>query len=79
MELISKDELKTFHNDLGEIIDKLDTKNPLDTISFANSLINMGTYLINQSSSKLIAKAFSKKEIRKMNAELEKRKPLKEA
>ena len=78
MQFTNPEELKEFHKELGVIIENLNVENPLDTISFAYSLINMGTHLINQSSSKLITKAFSRKEVMKLNKDLETRKPLKE-
>jgi len=75
MELIQKKELKEFHEELGLIIDEVDTHNPIDVMGFATSLISMGRYLLTKNTSRLIAKTYSEKQIKKFQEDINNKKP----
>lgn len=58
IQYLTKEELNDFHQSLGGIIKDLDTTNPFEVIGLANSLINIGNHFLNQTHTKLIAKAY---------------------
>lgn len=72
IEYITSKELKDFYNQLGVIIEELDTTNPFEVIGFANSLVSMGNQLLSQSNAKLISKAYSKHELEKYKEKIKK-------
>ena len=63
--LINPEEIEDFYKNLRLIIDDVDCTNPLKVYSFANSLINIGTYFLNGAYSKLLSKGFNEHEIKK--------------
>lgn len=62
-DLINPDEIKEFYKSLKTVIDDVDCKNPLKVYSFANSLISMGNYFMNNAYSHLVYKGFCEAEI----------------
>ncbi|WP_295603067.1 hypothetical protein [uncultured Methanobrevibacter sp.] len=59
---IDKKELEEFYTDLHKIIEDVEEENPLKILSFANSLVQYGNKLINDTYIKLVAQGYDKKE-----------------
>ncbi|MBQ6219987.1 MAG: hypothetical protein IJH63_00540 [Methanobrevibacter sp.] len=72
-EYIRKEELKTFPSEVEQLIIKTDFTNPIETLSFCNSLIDMGKYFLTQAYTEAVKEVHSPEEMEKFMKLVEKR------
>lgn len=63
IEYLEKDELKELKEQLADLIGEVDSSNPIECLSLATSLVNMGSSFMMEINSKLIPQVYSKEEI----------------
>lgn len=67
MTYIEESELKEYEKTILLMIKDVDTDNPLQVTAFANTLIDMGKFILNKTSSRLVKKAYNSEELKKIN------------
>ena len=70
MSFMNKEQLNEMATGINEIIEDINPDNPLEIIGFANSLINMGNHLLNQTSTRLLSQAYSSEELELIQKDL---------
>lgn len=70
-EIITKQEAERFQKDLNRIIGEMDFTNPIEAISFANSLIDMGKHYLAIINNRLVQECYSEEDIKKFLEKVE--------